>query len=350
MAGAVTFVMPTKDRADLACRAIASCLEASNFDLRVDVVVIDGGSDPAAARTIQTRFEKDRRVKLVCQPDNVNSFMEACYYGVGLIRSPYATFMYDDDVLSPYIGLLYRSIIDQGADIGLGFGDEVLVSKTYPFSVPLSSSAFDPIVVMAGWFGGSPAKWSYMPYSPICCLVRTDLLIDWVADVESFGQRTCLRKELMLKRNVGPDLMIFFRALLETKHAAIVTKEIVAQFSVTSNSFSSSVTKADLQIGYWLARIYAIEKMRDREPRLRAAKFVGYCAILGAQLLVWMVSRARWQRAREIIGEMSAFLSATGPWRSLLGVVLALGEMLWSRTAHPRQYRTLPSLREANHG
>ena len=63
----------------------------------------------------------------------------------------------------------------------------------------------------------------------------------------------------MLK-NIGPDLMIYLYNLMLENDKITICNSAIAQFSVHKSSMSIGYGKAPLSTGYWLAKVWFLEK------------------------------------------------------------------------------------------
>jgi len=334
---AITFILPTRNRKDYVTRAIDSCLAIEGPEFRIRVLVIDGNSTDGTRECLTARYASKCAVEIVTQPPDVQGFMATCFYGVERVTSLYATFMYDDDVLSPYLSRLYREVVKDRRSFGMGFGAMHPVGERYPFRPIEELRVHSPTVLVRGWFGWSEAKWTYMPYSPICALVSTEVLRKWVNEVRIFGGKTALRRDLMLRRNVGGDLMVFLMGVLAESIDVVVANQIIAQFSVTDGAFSGALPLNDLRIGYWLARIWAVETLLPTERQL-AGKCAGYLAITG----VWLACRSsgdKNNRVFPIVKELACLISKVGVANFISGSIRIGAHMLCARVKRKKTFQ-----------
>ena len=93
---AVTVVIPTRDRLDLVRRSVASVLAQDG--VRMHAVVVDDGSDPAAARALDALVSPSLQVVHHAQSRGVSSARNA---GLALVRTPWVAFCDDDDYWAP---------------------------------------------------------------------------------------------------------------------------------------------------------------------------------------------------------------------------------------------------------
>ena len=112
----------------------------------------------------------------------------------------------------------------------------------------------------------------------------------------------------MLKRNIGPDLMIYLLSLLKQDGKVQLAVASVAQFSEHPTSMSVIYGAADLKIGYWLAKIWAFEYLCQAGRRNEAALCAASILLVGARMLVAKLLRFEISWSGQIIGEMWAVL------------------------------------------
>src|SRR6266566_2592108 len=129
---ALTFILPTRNRRQWVGRAIESCLQAHQSAVSVEVLVVDGNSTDGSFEWMQEHYGNDLRVRLLRQ-QGPKGFMPACFYAVPQVRTPFVTFMYDDDVLSNHWADLPRELLRRGASFIMGFNTEGDIAASASF-------------------------------------------------------------------------------------------------------------------------------------------------------------------------------------------------------------------------
>src|SRR4051812_28785596 len=129
----VTFILPTRNRKHLVSRAIESCLACENELVSAHVIVIDGESDDGTFADLEKAYDRDPRVTLITQNGNSSGFMNACFQGVDLVKSKWVSFMYDDDILSPFFVNMASKLASGRDSFIMGYGAEYDVDRVYPF-------------------------------------------------------------------------------------------------------------------------------------------------------------------------------------------------------------------------
>jgi hypothetical protein len=309
----ISYILPTRNRCELLLRAIDSCLRAATLTAPTQVIVVDGGSTDGTAGALRERYNGDPRVRILQQDPASPGFMNACFQGVDAVATPFVTFMYDDDVLSPYIGDMYGPVLSGEADFVFGFGAITTSSDVRTFQPLAVFKRHDPKFILAQYFGARDLPFTALPASPICCLTSREHILEWRDEVISFCSKTPLRRYLMMKRNIGPDQMIYLSALLRSALDISVCFTAVAQFSAHQESMSVRYNKLDLSVGYWLSRVYVIDKLIAAGEFELAARCAGFLLVRGVDLAARAVRDRNGAFARGVLAELG------GLTRSLAG-------------------------------
>ena len=304
MTAEVTFILPTRDRGELVKRAIDSCLACENHLIKAHVIVIDGSSNDETLSFIKDIYSKDQRVELV--QNKSDDFMNTCFQGVTLAKTPYATFMYDDDVLSPYFKDMIHYMLDNNKLFIMGYGMIYNIGEIYPFRPINNYIEYNKLDILLGYFGRTEhLDFSGLPFSPICCIVTTDTLRAWVLHLISFVQGNKIKEYFMMERNIGPDLMIYLSAILQENNTVAVAPATVAQFSAHAASMSVTYGKLDLDIGYWLAKIWAFQKVCKAGYLREAAACSAYLLTFGVSLIFRKIRRRELSWVKSICFELA---------------------------------------------
>src|SRR6266566_1897122 len=183
---ALTFILPTRNRPAWVERAVASCLQAHEGGVNVEVLVIDGSSTDGSFEELRQRYASERRVRLVRQ-QGPKGFMAACFFAIPQVRTPFATFMYDDDMLSPFWADLPRELQRRRAGFVMGFSQEADVTKTCHFEQVTKLLVVNPATLLRAYCGaGHQLSAHSLPFSPICCLTQTEWLRSWAKEIDLF--------------------------------------------------------------------------------------------------------------------------------------------------------------------
>src|SRR5205085_6355532 len=140
----------------------------------------------------------------------------------------------------------------------MGYGAEYNADGVYPFKPIAVYKDYQPMQLLLAYYGRTQdLDFKGLPASPICCVTTIEVLKEWTAQVARFCSRNSIRQHFMLNRNIGPDLMIYLLSLLRHTSDVQMAVAVVAQFSAHPTSMSIRFGSGDLQIGYWLAKIWA---------------------------------------------------------------------------------------------
>jgi len=299
----LTFILPVRNRRPWVRRAVDSCLQNCRGGLQVHVLVIEGHSTDGTWEELQTAYGKDRRVRLLRQ-EGEPGFMSACFQAVSRVATPWATFMYDDDVLSPHWHMLADLAEVRGFCFAMGLGLQHPISQVMDFPAPQEWLRMEPRELLRGY--ADAGKWwqpNWLPVSPICCPTETRLLLEWVEKVQAFARETPFRAEYLLRRAAGPDLMIYLLSLLRSPKPVAVLRCPIAQFSLHTETISGHSGDEELAVGYWLARVWlARELARANDPQ--APLWGGWVCHRGLLLLRDRWRRAQWKHSGEIFQEI----------------------------------------------
>jgi glycosyltransferase involved in cell wall biosynthesis len=334
----VSFILPTRNRADLVRRAVRSCLRVDG-GIAPHVVVIEGSSDDSTFNDLTSEYIGDGRVQIVRQTADSPGFMPACFVGVDLVSTEWATFMYDDDVLSPSIGTMYREMIEGGMEFAVGFGRVAPVEADVQFGPVQEFEIHKPLLVLLAYFGDRRLRFNSFAPSPICCLCKTERLREWRREVEAFGNANRFRHYLLLERNIGPDLMIYLYCLLHSTTDVLVANAIIAHFSAHPDSMSVRYPRFELDTGYWLAGRWVIGALLSKQENQLAATCAGYLFSTGGWLALKAAIARRFGFALSIGGEVTAEVRRLTAKGLLIDALRAGLKHVVRRTLHGMEIR-----------
>lgn len=302
----VTFILPTYNRKEFVCRAVDSCLAVAGAGFQSRVLVIDGESTDGAWELLQRQYGDSPRVTLT-QNQAGTGFQRTAFAGALEVQTEYVTFMYNDDVLSPYYHLLLRRMIDGRHSFIMGYGGTHPIDGVYPFVEP-SIASVDKQRLLAAYFGDLKALDYYgMPVSPICLIMRTEHLQEWVEGIWNWVGDSSFRRWFMIEKNVGPDIILYLWGILRQETTVELARNVVGQFSEHPDSMSVQYGVDPLTTGYWIGRIWAFEQMiADRGiSAALTARAGGYLVVSGLRVLVKMVRAGEWKWVGASAGEIA---------------------------------------------
>lgn len=325
----LTFILPVLNRARVIARAIDSCLACRSEIVTPHILIIDGGSTDGTLETIRSNYADNPAVELICQPVDRPGFMNACYVGVENLGDGLATFMYSDDVLSPWFVVLADALATT-ADVDLAFG----YGQQAPEGAPLEFKPADQVrlvnaeSVLQAFYGdvtGLDGK--SLPVSPVCCITRSQVLRTWANCVQGFVGDNPLRRHAMVKLAGGQDLMIYLVPLVEGKGRVFVTRSVVAQLTASRESITNSGNRAgQLLVGYWYARLWGLNRLLEKGNARRVVPMAGYV------LAVWLYITGRLLLRRDFLW----WPSLVWEIRALVAALVKHGVFIRSCFAVPR--------------
>ena len=193
-------------------------------------------------------FKKNNSIKVIKQKKP--GFMNACFESIAYVNTKYCTFLYDDDLLSPYLNKIFRKVFTNEIAMGYGIVKTDNLNKKF---LPIKINKLSTERILSCYYGTHLRGVNFMPVSPICLVFPSLFLIKWKNIILKFCKNNNLRTEMLLKRNIGPDLILYLHQLINYKNINFSTPHIV-EFKMHKKSMSYILGKNKLRIGYWLAK------------------------------------------------------------------------------------------------
>lgn len=330
----VTFILPVLNRRQVIVRAVESCLCCQSERIEPRVLIVDGGSGDGTRELIETTYSADSRVILLPQPADRPGFMNACYFGVEQLDSPFATFMYSDDVLSPHFVKLAEALLDDpDVTIALGYGHQAAEDEVIDFPPVTEIEQVDSERVLYAYYGRAERlDGKSLPVSPVCCVVRSPVLKAWVRYVQDFTSAVSLRHYSMVRLAGGPDLMIYLSALLFGSGKAIRANHVVGQLTITAGSITAHGNReTQLTVGYWQARLWGFMAAVQSGQRILAGQFAGYLLVVFFFIVGQKIINRDLAWTRELVGELQEMLSIAAKRGLLMSAIQGCVASLWSR-------------------
>ena len=147
----------------------------------------------------------------------------------------------------------------------------------------------------------------------------------------------------MMRRNIGPDLMIYLLSLVRQRGQVPLAIAVVAQFSEHATSMSTQYGASDLAVGYWLAKIWGFDYFCETGRVSEAAICGSAVVLIGGRILAGRLSRFRFEWsgmiALEILNAIGRSIRNRLLWRTIKEGYLHLLDRLRPHTAEaiPRQ-------------
>lgn len=315
----ISFIVPTLNRCQWVKRAIDSCLACAGESVQPHVIVIESQSDDGTFKYLERIYGRDPRVTLR-QNGRSTGCVESWLQGAEMVKTPLAGFLFDDDVLSPFFKDMVACMVRHGCNFAMGFGAVHSIHTTHRFGPLERFESFSGSELLPAYFGReSRLNRPDMPVSPICCAVSRQLLHEWIQAVRVFAAQNSLRRYFMLQRGIGPDLMLYLAAILEGEGPLLVTRSAVAQFSAHPGSISVKARSFDLSVGYWLAKVWAFDRIAEAGHKGEAGACAGYLLLNGLRLVFMNLAR----------GETTWVLNVLSELRMLCGRIIK-AQVFWA--------------------
>ena len=244
-----TILFITKDRTDI-LKSLESCLKIKKFYSNCEIIILDGNKDNFLNKKLKF-FKKKINLKIIKQKKS--GFMNACFEAIQYLNTGYFTFMYDDDILSPYYGTLVSYSCNQKKQI-YGYGKIHPKHKNFTFKKPkIKIVPKTEINYLKEYFKFRSVK--VLPNSPITSIFSVEIVKKW-KNILRGKIKDEISNFLLLEKNIGPDLLLYLFSLeIDNKNSkTVVTNSIMAKFSSHNQSMSIRYGSVNLRFGYWVAK------------------------------------------------------------------------------------------------
>ena len=255
----VSFVVPTLNRGRYVVRAVASCLIAQEAfpEVDVEVIVLDSESDDGSWELLESKFAADSRVHLARNQRGLGP-TRSWLDGVRLISGQYVTFLWSDDYVAPAFLETLVPLLRGGSAVAIASGAVRDIDDETPLPTTPGQTMVTGEALALSYFGlGEASIWG-QPVSPAASLFSRAVFDDWVRLIESWACENPLRSQLLWRRAIGPDLMLFLIASVTTANPVHLIRRPLAQFSHHGDSITVSSPAWPLRTGYWLAKVWLL--------------------------------------------------------------------------------------------
>lgn len=319
----VSFIVPTLNRGRYVLRAVESCLAAASEAADVEVVVVDSASDDGSFRWLSDRFGGDARVRLV-QNDRGAGPTRSWLDGARLVEGDFVTFVWSDDYISPdFISTLAPNLRPPRA-VAYGAGVVRDVDDESPLPIRAESLRLPSRDLLLGYFQQHANTDLPISVSPCCSLFSRAVFDQWTATVEGWSRANPLREAVLWRRAIGPDLLLFLHALTFFEGEVICALRPVAQFSSHPGSITVSTARWPYLAGYWLARLWAVREVKEKDLFVAlATRSVAFGILLYLAARFGDAGGIK-DAPRQVVLELRALLSECGRRQRLVAVVCRL--------------------------
>jgi hypothetical protein len=269
-------VFLTKNRLDIV-NSLKSLIAIKNYGINLKIIIIDGNKDNRVDNIVSNNFSNHlNNFQIIKQKKS--GFMRGCFEGIEYIKTSFFTFMYDDDILSPYYGdLLKKSLIDN--KIFFSYGIVKDVKKDFTFTEIQKIDYSENYKLINKYFTLINFFSKIMPNSPICSIFRTSILKEW----KKIILKNCLNNKrnfyYLLKKNIGPDLLLYLVSLALEKDKIIVNDSYMAKFTSHKDSMSIKYGNVNLKTGYLITKSIFINYYKSKFTQKIIKKFQRYLKI-----------------------------------------------------------------------
>ena len=285
----VSLIVPTLNRGHHVLRAIQSCLDADAEAAGVDVEVIvsDAGSTDGSWEAIEEKYGSAPRVILLQSPPGSGP-MENWLNAAQKINGDYVTFVWSDDYIAPHFLLSLVPPLTAGATVAIGRGVEREIDDNAPL-LPSEESRQVPLVeYVSGYLLRGSIDDFRRPFSPTCSLFTRTVFDKWMRVAREWAHASPLRQEVMWRRAIGPDQLLYLIAIAEGGGPVWMSSSCTAQFSRHPGAITHTSSRLPFESGYWVSALWFITDERAREL-LGTGDFLRFAAGLFWYGIVLMV-------------------------------------------------------------
>jgi|694.fasta_scaffold97087_3 hypothetical protein len=260
----ITLIILTKKRDFIFKRFFYNLYNKLKKNLNINFLVIHS-SNLNESIELKKYLKSFTRVTYVKQ--ETRGFMNACFESIDYVNSKYCTFIYDDDDISLYITQIYKNLLNTN-NFSMGYGIVTSLNNKNDNFKTMSKYIYSKDEILQAYYGLNKLGIKTLPVSPICTIFKKDFLYLWKKKILEFCKNNNFRRHFLLKKNIGPDLMIYlFNIIYEKK--IIFFKPHCASFVEHPKSMSVILGSFQLKIGYWLAKISLLNNMNENVNKLK---------------------------------------------------------------------------------
>ncbi len=253
----VSFIIPTLNRQRFVSRAVASCIAAGErADVAFEVIVLDSQSDDGSWESLNENFGTDDRVVLRQNKRGLGP-TRSWLDGAELVTGTIVTFIWSDDYVADTMLVDLLPAMRANSDVAIGKAMIRDVEDNSPLPARSGrSTSLDPMEIVSAYYGVS-RNVAWPPVSPACALFSRRAFDHWRTLVTDHADTNLLVQQLMWRRAIGPDMLLFLVALAMQQGPVSFVDRIVTQFSSHGDSISISSPQWLLRGGYLAARVLA---------------------------------------------------------------------------------------------
>jgi len=283
----ISFILPIKNRSENLIKILFNSKKVFR-NLKFEILVIDASNDKNAIlnQKIASKYKNVRYFK-----QKSTRITRGCFEVLKYLKYEVVTFLYDDDIMGPYVFKIYKNFIERNIfSMGTGIVLEQ-ENKVFRFK-KIKKIEIDKNILLSNYFGLPLSKHDKRflnvlssPVSPICTCFKKEFIFDWKKKINKFVKNSSFRTHYLLELDIGPDLITYLTNINKVENKIHYYLPPSVRFSSHQNSISIIYGKNNLRIGYWLARISFLEneKINDKKMVNRIYTyliFIGMCLIV----------------------------------------------------------------------
>ncbi len=285
----ITFLLPIKNRPKELLKLLKNCKKVF-LNLNYFFLIIDASDKKNHLKNLKI-LKKYKNIKIFRQKSK--GIQRGCIEGINHIKTRYASFLYDDDVMGDHITKIYMNNISKDKVFSFGYGIVKDIKETVKFK-NLSSIQISKEDMISYYYGGNLQEefkkvnldmQVSLPVSPICTSFKTSFLYKWKNVLNSFVKKNYFRNYFFFEKEVGPDLLTFLMSVGNSKNYVNFFYPFAVKFSSHPNSISIIYGNSFLRIGYWLARICYFELKAPKDQKKRNYAYT-YLISIGFFILI----------------------------------------------------------------
>tara|TARA_B100000787_G_scaffold161881_1_gene142092 strand:- start:2072 stop:3073 length:1002 start_codon:yes stop_codon:yes gene_type:complete len=258
----LTFIIPIKDRPSHLKKLIKNIDKVLLAKISCQLIFVDASNNSNQKKNYNI-LKNYKNCKILIQKNK--GITIGCFQAIPYVRSKFVTFLYDDDELGKYLYLVYKENLKNNKLFSMGTGNVQAINKKFNFK-KITKINLNKKKVLLNYFGIPLSKTNNKfkkllsaPVSPISTCFESRYLIQWKKHILKFVKDNEFRNYFILKKDIGPDLMIYLHNILKSKEYVNFFTPSVVKFSSHEDSISIIYGANNLRIGYWLAKLSILE-------------------------------------------------------------------------------------------
>ena len=283
----ISFILPVKNRSKNLNKILLNSKKVFK-NLKYEIIVIDA-SDKKIANKNKKIVKKYRNVKYFIQKST--RITRGCFEILKYLKYDFVTFLYDDDIMGPYVFEIYKNFITKKI-FSMGTGIVLEQENTIFKFKKIKKIEINKNVLLSNYFGLPLSKYDKRftnvlssPVSPICTCFKKQFIFEWEKKIKKFVKNNKFRNHYLLELDIGPDLITYLTNINKVENKIHYYLPPSVRFSSHQNSISIIYGKNKLRIGYWLARISFLENEKIYNKKM-VSRIYTYLIFIGICLIV----------------------------------------------------------------